>query len=272
MNALPKLRIGLVGCGAIGRVVARGIEQEDFPAELVGVTDAVQELADKLSAELPFSPPIMTLPDLVAASNLVVEAVTPQAAPAIVEAAIKGGRDIMMMSVGALVMNPALMDLAKEHGRVIHASSGAIAGLDGVKSAAQGKLRSVTITTRKPPNGFRGVEEVERQGIDLDKLDGPHVLFEGPAREAIKKFPASVNVSSALSLAGLGADRTTVRVVVDPEAQQNVHEIQVEGDFGRLTTRTENVPSPDNPKTSYLAALSALATLKRIADPVRIGT
>ena len=178
----------------------------------------------------------------------------------------------MMMSVGALVMNPALMDLAKEHGRVIHASSGAIAGLDGVKSAAQGKLRSVTITTRKPPNGFRGVEEVERQGIDLDKLDGPHVLFEGPAREAIKKFPASVNVSSALSLAGLGADRTTVRVVVDPEAQQNVHEIQVEGDFGRLTTRTENVPSPDNPKTSYLAALSALATLKRIADPVRIGT
>ena len=189
MNALPKPRIGLVGCGAIGRVVARGIEREDFPAELVGVTDAVQELAEKLSAELPSSPPIMTLPDLVAASNLVVEAVTPQAAPAIVEAAIKGGRDIMMMSVGALVMNPALMDLAREHGRVIYASSGAIAGLDGVKSAAQGELRSVTITTRKPPSGFRGVEEVKRQGIDLGQTGSPSRPVRGTGPGGHQKIP-----------------------------------------------------------------------------------
>lgn len=97
-------------------------------------------------------------------------------------------------------------------------------------------------------------------------------MYEGPAREAVRKFPANVNVAATLSLAGIGLDKTKVKIVADPEVKNNIHEISVQGDFGELKTRVENVPSPQNPKTSYLAALSAIATLKKITDGVEIGT
>ncbi len=272
MNHKNNLRIGLVGCGAIGRALAKGVEQEGFPAELAGLTSRTREKAESLSAELVSSPPVLDLPDLLAASDLIVEAVSPESARSVIEQTLRADRDILVLTVGALILHPELLELSRERGRVIHVPSGAIVGLDSVKSAAVGELHRVVLTCTKSKKSFRGDREVQRQGIDLDALDSPRVLFEGTAREAIVKFPANVNISCALSLAGIGADRTRVRVVVDPKAERTVNEIEVEGEFGRFVTRTENVLSPDNPKTSHLVGLSTLATIRGIVDTVRVGT
>ncbi|MFQ5692501.1 MAG: aspartate dehydrogenase domain-containing protein [Nitrospinota bacterium] len=255
-----------------GRIPGGVRRPYEAPHEWAGLASRTRASAERLSAELPSAPPVLDLPDLVAASELVVEAVSPESARSVIEQTLRGDRDILVLTVGALVLHPELLELARERGRVIHVPSGAIGGLDSVKAGAVGGLRRVVITCTKSAKSFRGHPEVGRQGIDLDRLEGPRVLFEGTAREAIEKFPANVNISSALSLAGVGADRTLVRVVVDPAADRTVNEVEVEGEFGRFVTRAENVLSPANPRTSHLTSLSALATLRGIADSVRIGT
>jgi aspartate dehydrogenase len=266
------LRIGLVGCGAIGREMAKGMDRGDFPARVTGLVSRTRERAAALSAELDASPPVLDLADLPAAADLIVEAVSPESARDVIEEILRADRDIMVLTVGALINHPELIDLARERRRKIHVPSGAIVGLDSVKSAAVGRIDRVVLTCTKSSKSFQGDPEVLRQGIDLDSLDAPRVLFEGPAREAITKFPANVNISCALSLAGVGPDRTITRVVVDPAADRTVNEIEVEGEFGRFVTRTENVLSPDNPKTSHLVGLSVVATIRGIVDPVRVGT
>ena len=120
--------------------------------------------------------------------------------------------------------------------------------------------------------GLVGAPHVEALGIKLETIEKETLLFEGTASEAVKAFPANVNVAATISLAGIGFERTKVRVIADPTLSRNVHEITVEGEFGKLSTRVENLPSPENPKTSYLAALSAISTLKKILSPVQIGT
>ena len=266
------LGIGIAGCGAIGRVVATGVEQEDFPARLAGLTSRTQASAERLASELKTHPPVMELSELLAVADLMVEAVSPESAKDLIEQTLRADRDITVLTVGALILHPELIDLARERGRKIHVPSGAIVGLDSVKSAAVGRIDRVVVTCTKSKKSFRGDPEIERQGIDLEALEEAKVLFEGPAREAIRKFPANVNISCALSLAGVGPDRTVTRVVVDPAAERTVNEIEVEGEFGRFVTKTENVLSPDNPKTSHLVSLSTLATIRGIVDPVRVGT
>jgi aspartate dehydrogenase len=182
---------------------------------------------------------------------------------------------MMIMSIGALAdekLWEQIKSLALEHNCKVYLPSGAIVGLDGLKSASIGGINSVMLTTRKPPSGLQGAPYIERQGIDLSSLKRATVIFEGCAEDAVKGFPANVNVAATLSLAGIGAKRTKIRIIADPAISRNVHEIHVEGEFGRFETRAENIPSPSNPRTSYLAALSAVATLKKIAEPVQIGT
>jgi len=147
-----------------------------------------------------------------------------------------------------------------------------VLGLDGVKAARLGAITEVTLTTRKPPAGLKGAPYIEEKGIDLDAIKDEELIFEGAAGEAIKAFPKNVNVSATLSLAGIGAEKTKVRIICSPKYVRNSHEIELKGEAGTFFIRAENVPSPDNPKTSYLAVLSALATLKGIASAVRVGT
>ncbi len=128
------------------------------------------------------------------------------------------------------------------------------------------------LTTTKNPEGLKGAPFVLENNIDLKSFPEKTLLFEGSAEAAIAAFPANVNVAASLSLAGIGPKETRVRVFVDPKASRNIHEISAEGDFGKLTCRVENVPSPDNPRTSFLAALSAIATLKKLTEPLQIGT
>lgn len=179
----------------------------------------------------------------------------------------------MIMSVGALAdskLANQISHIAKENGRRVYVPSGAIAGLDGVKASALGEIERVVLTTRKPPKALMDSSYFrEKFG---GKIEKPTLVYEGPAVEACKLFPANVNVATTLGLASIGAEKTIVRVVADPDLERNVHEVEVKGEFGELRVYVENVPFAENPKTSYLAALSAIATLKRLTEPIVVGT
>lgn len=217
----------------------------------------------------------MKIEDLIHSVDLVVESASQSAVSFIVPQALEAGCDVMILSVGALAdkeLREKLFELARKNNCKLYFPSGAVVGIDGLNSASSAGISSVTLTTRKPPSGLAGAPHIAALGIDLGKIEKETLLFEGPASEAVKAFPANVNVAATISLAGIGFEKTMVRVIADPSLSRNVHEIAVEGEFGKFTTRVENRPSPENPKTSYLAALSAISTLKKVLNPVQIGT
>ena len=217
----------------------------------------------------------MKIEDLIHSVDLVVESASQSAVSFIVPQALEAGCDVMILSVGALAdkeLREKLFELARKNNCKLYFPSGAVVGIDGLNSASSAGISSVTLTTRKPPSGLAGAPHIAALGIDLGKIEKETLLFEGPASEAVKAFPANVNVAATISLAGIGFEKTVVRVIADPSLSRNVHEIAVEGEFGKFTTRVENLPSPENPKTSYLAALSAISTLKKVLNPVQIGT
>jgi aspartate dehydrogenase len=268
------IKIGLVGCGAIGAEIAKAIDCRVIDADLVAVCDHNAVTAAALIDSLQNEPVKAKLEELVDLSDVVVEAASQRAVPAIARAALVKGKRLMIMSVGALAdgeLFAELLSLAKEHGSLVYIPSGAISGLDGLKSARMGTIRKVTLTTTKNPIGLKGAPFILENNIDLDALTGPTLIFEGSVLQAVKAFPANVNVAATLFLAA-GECEVHVKVVADPCIHINRHEIAVEGDFGKISTKVENVPSPRNPKTSYLAALSAIATLRSIVEPVKIGT
>jgi aspartate dehydrogenase len=268
------IKIGLVGCGAIGAEIAKAVDHGAIDAKLVAVCDHNPATAVGLIDSLQHKPVKAKLEELVDLSDVVVEAASQKAVPAIARAALVKGKRLMIMSVGALADREFFAEvrgLAKEHGSLVYLPSGAISGLDALKSASVGCIRSVTLTTTKNPTGLKGAPFILENKIDLDALAGPTLIFEGSALQAVKAFPANVNVAATLFLAA-GEGEVRVKVVADPNIHVNRHEIVVEGDFGRISTLIENVPSPRNPKTSYLAALSAIATLRSIVEPVKIGT
>ena len=268
------IKIGLVGCGAIGAEIAKAIDSGVIDADLVAVCDHNPATAAALIESLRHKPVKVRLEELVSLSDVVVESASQRAVPGIARAALARGKMLMIMSVGALAdpeFFAGIKSLAREHGARIFIPSGAIAGLDGLKSAAVGTIHKVTLTTTKNPRGLQGAPYILEKKIDLDSLAGPTLIFEGSALQAVRAFPANVNVAATLFLAS-GEGEVNVKVVADPNIHVNRHEIEVEGDFGRISTKVENVPSPRNPRTSYLAALSAIATLRSIVDPVKIGT
>jgi len=204
-------------------------------------------------------------------SDLIIECASPSIAKPLLEKAIKMSKDIFIMSVGGLIKSSNLLNTAREKGIKVYLPSGAILGIDGLKAAKLSVIRKVTLTTRKPPRGLAGAPYLKEKGIDISAIKSETIIFEGNAAEAVKAFPKNVNVASLLSIAGLGSKKTKVRVITSPKYRRNTHEIEIEGEFGRINVVTENVPS-ENPKTSKLAALSAMATLWGIADSVKIGT
>jgi aspartate dehydrogenase len=268
------LKIGLVGCGAIGAEIARAIDSKEIDADLVAVCDHNSATAKALIDSLKNKPIKTGLEELVSLSDLVVEAASQRAVPAIARAALGAGKSLMIMSVGALAdaeLYREVKRLAADHRTRVYLPSGAISGLDGLKSASIGEIRRVTLTTTKKPASLEGAPYIREKGIDLKALRGPTLIFEGTASEAVKAFPANVNVAATLCLAAREGE-VRVKIIADPQIKVNQHEIVAEGDFGRITTKVENVPSPKNPKTSYLAALSAIATLRSIVEPMKIGT
>ena len=269
------LRVGVVGCGAIGSFICHALDNEIKGARLVAVHEHHTKLMETLCASLSCKPGMVKISQMVEMVDLVVEAAAPEAVQIAAVSALENRCDVMIMSVGALVdsnLMDRLLSLAQENNCKIYLPSGAVVGIDGIKSASIAGIESVTLTSTKPPRALDGAPYIVEHNIDLEGFRKSTVIFEGAAYEAVKAFPANVNVAAAISLAGIGVEKTNVRIIVDPASDRNRHEIEVVGDFGRFTTQVENVPSPENPKTSYLAALSAVATLKRIASPLQIGT
>ncbi len=275
MPVRKKLKIGLVGCGAIGSSLAKRI-LSDFSgkASLVAVNDLDRAKAEALSKACKKSGPrVLNLGDLIKSSDLIIEATQAEAAFGIAKKAILAGKDILVMSVGGIIKHcHELRVLAQKKGARIFIPSGAIAGIDGLKAASCGKIKKVTLITTKPKMAFSGVDYIAQRNIRLNASKGDVLLFEGNAYDAIKAFPQNINVSATLSLGGIGPQETRVRIIASDKIPRNTHQVEIESDSGRIICRTENVIHPDNPKTSYLAVLSAVATLRQMLDPLNIGT
>jgi len=283
---MVKIRVGVVGCGSIGSEICKAIDSDeasglDLGMELKFLIDTNPANIDRLCKSLTKTPDILKsdntgLDRVLDMVDLVIECASQAAVREFIIPALKKGKEVMILSVGALLCVSGLFEeiekIAKEKGCKVHIPSGAVAGIDGLKSGAIGGIHKVELTTKKPPSGFEGNRYVKGQGIDLLSIKKAETLFMGHAKEAVKYFPENVNVAASLSIAGIGSEATKVKIVVDPSTKKNVHEIVVKGEFGKLFVCIENEPSITNPKTSYLAALSAIATLKSISYPIRVGT
>ena len=264
--AVNKLRVGLVGCGNIGADLCIGLQKGDIPAEIVALTDIDESRAKIFQRTFNLDATVCDLEKNAASVDFIVECAVGAVASAVLEAAIRHHTDCLIMSVGGMMSHADLYDRAQQSGIQVRMPSGALCGLDGVRAAMEAGLHTVTLTTRKPPKGLMGAPYLAENNIDIENLDAPKVIFEGSAFEAVKAFPLNVNVAASLSFAGIGPHDTKVVVIADPEITNNIHEVVAEGAFGRLTTVTENMPSPRNAKSSYLASLSACAELRAAAQ------
>lgn len=265
--------VAIAGLGAIGGHLARALLSGAVP----GLTLTAASVRDQAKARATLGAqgaalPLVESQALAKHADIVVEALPPAAFDSVARPAIAAGRHLVALSTGALMARPELFDEAARTGARITAPSGAILGLDAIAAAAEGRIDSVTIRTRKPPKGLAGAPYVEEQGIELEGLTEPLCIFSGPVAQAIRHFPANVNVAASVSMAGIGPDRTRIEVWADPTLARNIHEVRLEGETCNFTAQIENLPDPDNPRSSKITALSALAALRRIAGPARIGT
>ena len=267
------VRVGLVGCGTIGSQLALAL-QRNYPslARITALHDLDRHHALRLQRRLRPRPAITSLEALIRRSDLVLEAASARIAADVATHALRAHRDVLVMSVGGLLGNRSWRAALRRSRGTLHIPSGALAGLDGVKAMALGRLRRITLTTRKPPRALAAAPGVQRQRLRLERLSRPRVVFEGTPRDVVRAFPQNTNVAAALTLAaGVSAARPRIRVVADPAIRRNIHEVDVEGDGGRIQCRVESRPSA-NPKTSELAVRSAIATLGRLFDRLQIGT
>ena len=267
------MRITIVGCGSIGTKLAEAADAMD-EVKRIYLIDVVRPLAEELANKLNKAIVVDSVEDELYHCDLVIEAASQAAASDVVYKTVSRGVDIMLMSVGALVddeFREMVFEKARQTNAKVFIPSGALSGTDGLRSASLDELDEVELITKKGPKSLAGVAYVEQEGIDVNSVTEPTVIFSGSAREAVKAFPKNINVAATVSLLGIGFDRTKVTIVVDPEAKSNSHELIVKGKFGTMNCHTYNVPSPDNPKTSYLASLSAISALKRIIRKEWIG-
>jgi aspartate dehydrogenase len=273
MSPAPsRLKVGIAGVGAIGQLLAAALDRGEVSAELFGITETNHTLANEVASRLKTPVPILALDELVRRSDLIVEAARQEALPEIVPAVLRAGKDVMVMSVGGLIGHEEWFRMAEDLGRRIYVPSGAIAGIDGLKAACRGRVDIVTLTSRKPVAALRGTKYVVEQRIDVEALQTETIIFDGSPEAACKAFPTTSNVAASLRLAVGPSVPVKVRVAAVPGGTQNIHEITAQGEFGRLRMTVENVPSVSNPRTSALAALSALATLDGLNRSLRIGT
>ena len=270
---MKKLKVGIVGCGTIGSEIALYCHDSlEDRVELTAICDIDKKKEGDLASRLNKKVKILALDAVIGEADIVIESASAKISADIAEKCIAKGKDCLIMSVGGLLGKEGLLDSARSKGVKIYIPSGAVCGIDGLKAASIGEIESVTLITRKPPKGLIGAPYLVANNIDISKIGEERVVFEGSAEEAIKGFPQNVNVAAVLSLAGIGAKKTRVRIITSPEYRTNTHEIEITGDSGRITTRTENMPSKANPKTSALAVMAAIATLEGITDSVKIGT
>jgi aspartate dehydrogenase len=275
------VRIGIIGGGVIARLIlehlARGALGDFEVCAILGRSAASRGKPLAEARGVPFVTSLRELLDQ--RPDAVVEAASHDAVREFAAPLLERGIAVIVLSGGALcddALRAKLEQLAAngaaEKRTLLYVPSGGIGGLDALKAVCVGGADEVEIAVTKPPAAWKGIPYVERLGIDLDRLAGATTLFDGTAREGVPHFPANVNIAAVLSMAGVGFDRTRLKVVADPALKFNTHYINIRGKTGTIAIKFESVPSPDNPKTAMLACYSALAALKAFGSPVRYGT
>jgi aspartate dehydrogenase len=268
---MPPTRVAIAGLGAIGRALARRLADG-----LPGLVLACAATRDQVKAQAwleaqRIACPLVEPEDFPARADIAVECAPAAALERICRPMLEAGKKVMVLSAGALLPRPELVELAKARGGQIIVPTGALLGLDAVTAAAEGEIHSVRMITRKPPRGLHGAPYLVANGIGVDGLNEAKRVFCGTARDAAAGFPENVNVAAALSLAGIGPDRTTIEIWADPAIECNCHTIEVDSDSARFSLSIENIPS-ENPKTGRITALSAVAALRKLHAPLRVGT
>jgi len=264
-------RVAIAGLGTIGRVLARRLG-DGVP----GLTLACAAARDQAKARAwldgeRIACPLVALEAFPDHADLAVECAPSAVFERICRPMLEAGKTVMVLSAGVLLERPDLIALAKARGGQIIVPTGALLGLDAVTAAAEGHIHSVRMTTRKPPGGLAGAPYLEANGISVEGLNEPKRVFAGSARDGAAGFPANVNVAAALSLAGIGPDRTMMEIWADPSVERNCHTIEIDSDSARFTLSIENIPS-ENPKTGRITAFSVLAALRKLQAPLRVGT
>jgi len=254
------MKLGIIGCGAIGSDVAKAADVMK-EIEKIYLFDINKTAAEKLCSTLKKAS-LKTVKEFLEDVDVVFEAASQQAVEQYAVLVLEAKKDLIIMSIGSLFndsLRKKLENIARKYHRKIYLPSGAVCGIDGVLAASIEQLDSVTLVTTKPPASLgKSVEERT-------------IVFKGTAREAVKQFPRNINVAACLSLAGVGFDETKVEIVADPVETRINHKILAHGRFGRLRAEVENMPNPNNPQSSYMASLSAIATLRRVLDPIQIA-
>jgi aspartate dehydrogenase len=264
-------RVAIAGLGAIGRVLAR-----QLAGGIPGLALACAAARDQVKAQAwldaeRIACPLVEPEAFPDHADLAIECAPASVLERICRPMLEAGKQVMVISAGALLPRPELIELAKARGGQIVVPTGALLGLDAVSAAAEGQIHSVRMITRKPPGGLAGAPYLEANRISVEGLNTAKRVFAGTAREAAAGFPANVNVAAALSLAGIGPDRTMIEIWADPAVERNCHTIEVDSDSARFTLSIENIP-PENPKTGRITALSILAALRKLKAPLRVGT
>ncbi len=254
------MNLGIIGCGAIGTDLALAADKIK-EIEKIYLYDTKENASRNLCKKITKAE-VKKVKDFLPLVDVVFEGASQKAVKEYAEEVLNAGKNLIIMSVGSLFkesFRTKLQNKAREKKCKIYIPSGAICGIDGILSASIGGVDEVTLVTTKPPESFGKNYSIRT------------VLFKGNAIDAVKKFPANINVAASLSLAGMGFNLTQVQIVADPVVSRISHKILAHGKFGRLRVELENMPNPNNPGSSYMASLSAIATLKKIIDPMQIG-
>ncbi|MGZ5870827.1 MAG: aspartate dehydrogenase [Bradyrhizobium sp.] len=266
-----KLRVAIAGLGPIGRTAAEALDRGIDGLTLAAVSAQHPEKHRNWLGHLKEPPAVLPIDKLSDAADIVIECAPAKLVRSIVAPFVTKGKTAIVLSAGALLENEDLIQLAKQNGGQIVVPTGALIGLDAVTAAAVGEIHSVRMVTRKPVQGLAGAPYLVENNIDIEKITEPLKIFDGTAREAAKGFPANLNVAVALSLAGIGPDRTRLEIWADPALTRNVHRVEVESDSARFSMSIENIPS-ENPKTGRITGLSVVAFLRKQFAPLRVGT
>lgn len=265
------LTVAIAGLGAIGMPLATALDAGVEGLRLIAVAANDSGRARQRVAAFRNPPRVLGLAGL-AEADIVVEAAPASVFEEVAAPAIEAGCVFVPASVGALLARMQLIERARRSGARIVVPTGALLGLDAVRAAAEGRIDSVTIESRKPPAGLAGAPYLLAHGIGVAGITTPLRVFAGNAYDAAAGFPANVNVAAALALAGIGPDRTQVEIWADPGVTRNTHTIRVEAEAARLTMTVENVPSADNPRTGMLTPLSMLACLRGLVSTLKVGS
>lgn len=266
------LKVGLAGLGAIGLRVARFLDETTLPLGLAAVSASSPENARAKISDLTQAPAVAPASELYLYADVLVEALPPEAFRDALEPALRAGKTVIVLSATQLLLHWDLVDLAREFGGRIIIPTGALLALDVVRAASEGEIRSLVMKTRKPPAGLAKAPFVMEQGLNLDALAEPLLLYSGPVREAAQKFPTNVNVAVALALAGPGPDATHYEVWADPSVDRNTHTIEMDADSTRFEATIAGVPTVENPATGKVTPLSVIACLKGMVETLKIGT